>query len=250
MDSIPIWLILAFFVIALFYSTVGFGGGSSYLAVLVFVNISYVYIPPQALACNIIVAAGGCWYFFKGGYLNLNKILPFVVLSVPMAYFGGRLFIPRELFCILLGLALIVVGIRFLMPEKTYNESREISPFVMWSVGLPLGGILGFFSGLVGIGGGIFLSPILLLLRWVNPKEAAAAASFFILLNSIFGLMGHLQKGMIEFDFLLPLALAVFIGGQIGSRLGAYHLPKVFIKKGLAVLILYVAVKLVMESYL
>lgn len=245
MDVIPIWISLFFFFIALFYSMVGFGGGSSYLAVLVLAGLPYQQIPPLALVCNLIVTTGGFWNFYRAGHFRLGKALPFVALSIPMAYWGGTFLIGKRLFSLLLGISLMAVAARMIITGKEFQSTKEISPKQTWIFGLPVGAGLGFLSGLIGIGGGIFLSPLLLLMRWVNAKESAAAASFFIVVNSFAGLMGHWQKGVFQLEGLLPLGVAVFLGGQIGSRLGAYRLPQVSFQRFLAGLIFYVSARLI-----
>ena len=227
---------------------VGFGGGSSYLAIMVLAGLSYQQIPAQALTCNIIVAGGGFWLFYKAGHFRANKVLPFVACSIPMAYLGGRMLINKELFCILLGLSLLAVALRLFMRTPQAESSKDVSQKRAWAVGLPIGALLGLLAGVVGIGGGIFLSPILLLMRWANAKEAAASASFFIVVNSAAGLVGQFQKGATDFSYLIPLALAVLLGGQIGARLGAFHLPKVALQKGLAGLVFYVSVRLILGA--
>ena len=246
--AIPLWTPVVFCLIALFYAMVGFGGGSSYLAVLVLAGLPYHTIPPIALACNLIVTTGGCWHFYRAGHFKLKNVLPFIVTSIPMAYLGGRTFIGKELFCILLGLSLLVVAVRLALPNRVFENTKEIAWSQAWMVGLPLGAVLGLLAGLVGIGGGIFLSPLLLVMRWVHVKEAAATASFFIVVNSLSGLMGQLQKEAMSFGILIPLALAVLVGGQIGSRLGAYRVPKLRLQRILAVLMLYVSVRLISEA--
>lgn len=138
----------------------------------------------------------------------------------------------------------MAVAARMVLAGKEFQTTKEISPRQAWIFGLPVGALLGFLSGLIGIGGGIFLSPLLLLMRWVNAKESAAAASFFIVVNSLAGLMGHWQKGVFQLEGLLPLGIAVFLGGQLGSRLGAYRLPQVSLQRVLAGLIFYVSVRL------
>ena len=239
------WICLLFFFIALFYSMVGFGGGSSYLAVLVLAGLPYQQIPPLALICNLIVTTGGFWHFYRAGHFRLGKILPFVVLSIPMAYWGGTFLIEKRLFSLLLGVSLMAVAVRMVLAGKEFQMTREVSSKQAWIFGLPVGSFLGFLSGIIGIGGGIFLSPLLLLMRWVNAKESAAAASFFIMVNSFAGLMGHWQKGAFKLEGLLPLGIAVFLGGQLGSRLGAYRLPQVSFQRLLAGLIFYVSMRLI-----
>ncbi len=248
MDSSLVILSVTFFAIAVIYSMVGFGGGSSYLAALAMTGLAYQVIPPIALICNMIVAGGGFIHFVKGGHFSLKKVLPFTVLSIPMAYWGGKLLIAKELFFLLLGLSLLIAAIRMLMPDDFFDRSREISFKKAWGVGLPAGAFLGFLSGLVGIGGGIFLSPILLFLRWVDVKQAGACASFFILVNSFSGFFGQLHKGTMNYEMILPLGLAVFVGGQIGSRIGSFHLPKLQFQRVLAILIASVAIKMIVSS--
>ena len=245
METFPLWLPTAFFFIALFYSMVGFGGGSSYLAVLALAGLPYRSIPTVSLFCNLIVTIGGCWNFYRGGHFEAKAVLPFVIFSIPMAYLGGRMTIGKEVFSILLGISLLVAALRMFLPEHSFERSKEISWATAWRIGLPTGGLLGFLAGLVGIGGGIFLSPFLLFLKWVNVKEASAAASFFIMVNSLSGLLGQAQKGTVQTYLLLPLGISVLLGGQIGSRLGAYRLSKVSLNRILGALILYASVKLI-----
>ena len=248
MEGIPFWLILIFSVIALFYSMVGFGGGSSYLAVLVLAGLSHHEIPPVALTCNLIVAGGGFLHFYKAGHFEWRKVFPFIILSIPMAFLGGSIKIGKDLFALLLGLSLFAVALRMMIPDRWFDTPRPISSKKAWGVGLPAGALIGFFSGLVGIGGGIFLSPLLLLMRWVTVKQAAGCASFFILVNSLSGLMGQFQKELGITNSLLPLGMAVFAGGQIGSMLGAYHISKIKLQRILAILLLSVSVKLLWKG--
>jgi len=245
LTSIPLWLPAVFFLVAFFYSMVGFGGGSSYLAILALIGLSYQSIPPIALVCNLIVVTGGCWHFYRAGYLKLNIVLPFVILSIPMAYWAGTLVISKQVFALLLGVSLLCVAVRMFLPNSSSKEKKVVSTKQAWLVGIPVGALLGFLAGLVGIGGGIFLSPLLLLMNWGNIKQAAATASFFIFANSLAGLLGQMQKGTPDFSFLLPLAIAVFIGGQLGSRFGAYKVPKVRLQQLLGIFVLYVGIRLI-----
>ena len=243
--NLPFWLPFAFFFVALIYSMVGFAGGSSYLALLILAGLSYQQVPPIALVCNLIVSASAFWHFYKGGYFDFKKVLPFIVFSIPMAFLGGKMAIGKELFYLLLGLSLFVAGFRMLIPEKNFAGARTVSLMKMWLVGMPIGAALGFLSGLVGIGGGIFLSPLLLLMRWLDAKQTAAAASFFILVNSLSGLLGQVQKGaMVPGEPLLFLGLAVLLGGQFGARIGATRLPRLGIQRITALLILYISINL------
>lgn len=248
MDGSIIYVGIIFFAIAVMYSMVGFGGGSSYLAVLAMTGLAYQTIPAIALVCNLIVAGGGLIHFIKGGHFNFKKVLPFTVLSIPMAYLGGKLLVPKTLFLLLLGGSLLIAAMRMLVPDDFFSRPREIYSRKAWSIGLPVGALLGFLSGLVGIGGGIFLSPLLLFLRWVDVKQAGACASFFILANSFSGLLGQLHKQPLNYEILYPLGAAVFIGGQIGSRIGSFHLPKLHLQRVLALLIACVAIKMIVSA--
>lgn len=247
-DAQSCWLAVAFFVIAFSYSTVGFGGGSSYLAVLAAAGLAHSEIPPVALACNILVAGGGFVHFLRAGHFEFKKVVPFVLLSVPTAYWGGSLVVGRRLFCLLLGLSLAAAALRMMLPERLFRQTGGLRARDAWSWGFPIGAGLGFLSGLVGIGGGIFLSPLLLCLRWANVKQAAAAASFFIVVNSAAGLVGQLQKDSQGIGPFWVLALAAFLGGQLGSRLGSFRWPKIYLERILAVLISMVAFKMLMSA--
>ncbi len=239
------WLPTVFFLIALLYSMVGLGGGTSYLAVLVLAGLPYQEIPVIALICNIIVASSGFWLFYKAGFVRWRIVLPFVIFSVPMAYWGGRIAIDKDVFRLLLGFSLLIAALRMFLPIRSYEKKKEIPTAKAWAVGLPVGGLLGFLSGLLGMGGGIFLSPLLIFMRWVNVKEASAAAAFFIALNSLSGLAGHVGKGVPDFELIFPLAIAVFLGGQLGARFGAYKIPNLRLEKMLALFILYVSIKMI-----
>ncbi|HOX84025.1 MAG TPA: sulfite exporter TauE/SafE family protein [Chryseolinea sp.] len=233
-------LILFFFIIALVYSSVGFGGGSSYLAVLAqpFFMLLPEEIRPIALCCNIIVVTGGAIIFYKEGKIEWREVWPFLVFSVPMAYLGGFWKLEHHTFFIVLGITLIVASLfLWIQPEKM-NENKKMNESL--PVKITLGAGIGFLSGLVSIGGGIFLSPILHLLKWSEPKKISALASLFILFNSFSGLAGQINRGLppVNYSFVGGLMLAVFFGGQIGSRLGARKFNPLYIKRITAALIL------------
>jgi uncharacterized membrane protein YfcA len=248
MDA-PLWLPFAFLAVALVYAMVGFGGGSSYLAVLALTGLSYQSIPQIALLCNVIVTVGGVWHFHRGGHFDMKKIAPFFALSIPMAYVGGRIAIGQQLFTLLLGLSLIAAGSRAFFPDGRHAAVRAVSAARAWCIGLPVGAGLGFLAGLVGIGGGVFLAPVLLFTGWLRAKQVAAAASLFILVNSATGLGGQLIKGAYLGWSIIPLGLAVLVGGQVGSRLGAYHLPGRGVERLLAGLILAVGIRLIWRLF-
>ena len=247
MQEISLWLPILFFFVALFYSMVGFGGGSSYLAILVLAGVAYQNIPSTALVCNLIVTAGGCWHFYQAGHFKLKNVLPFIALSIPMAYFGGRIPIEKTLFIWLLGISLAVAAFRLLLSQKATQPRISLTWQQAWFIALPVGALLGLFSGLVGIGGGIYLAPLLLLLGWCDSKQAAAAASLFIFVNSLAGLMGQFAKAPITWEIyaVLPLVIAVWGGGQIGSRLGSQKFPQLTLQRVTGSLIMVVAARLI-----
>ncbi len=234
-------LIAAFFFIALIYSSVGFGGGSSYLALLalpVFM-LAFPVIRSTALFCNLIVVGGGLFVFYKEGKFSWREAWPYLAGSVPMAYVGGLWPIKEDTFFVLLGFTLVIVP--FLLWFQPENIGTSTTPKIEEknSIKVILGGTIGMLSGLVGIGGGIFLSPLLHILRWSEPRRISALASLFIFVNSIGGLAGQFNRGIPELSiqFLVPLLLAVLLGGQIGSRLGAQKFNPKYIKRITAVLI-------------
>ena len=237
-------LIPIFFFIALFYAAAGFGGGSSYLAILALFSIEFTTIRLVALLCNITVVSSSVYIFYQNGYLKLKRILPLILLSIPFAYFGGRMKISQEFFFVLLGFTLLTSAILMLIskPSKTRKLPTYANAFI--------GSGIGFLSGIVGIGGGIFLSPLLYLSRWGTPKIIAACTALFIFVNSIAGLVGQiLTNGFsIDFSFVGCLIVAVFIGGQIGVRLTAFRLNPILIKRITAILILIVAMRILWKS--
>jgi len=231
-------LLIAFFFIALIYSSVGFGGGSSYLALMGVMAVSMNVMRPAALLCNIVVVTGGTFIFYKEGLLDLKKSWWFFAASIPFAFLGGYWPITENTFFVVLGITLVIASIFLWIQRDIPNaEDKPVSNQV--GVNVALGGGIGFLSGLVSIGGGIFLSPILHLIRYDHPRKISALASLFILVNSISGLAGQMSRsGSFDWKFILPLLVAVLIGGQIGSRLGATKFNPIYIKRITAVLIL------------
>jgi uncharacterized membrane protein YfcA len=231
-------LLVAFFFIALIYSSVGFGGGSSYLALMGVMAISMNVMRPAALLCNIVVVTGGTFIFYKEGLLDLKKSWWFFAASIPFAFLGGYWPIKENTFFVVLGITLVIASV-FLWIQRDIANAQEKKVSDRVGVNVALGGGIGFLSGLVSIGGGIFLSPILHLLRYDQPRRISALASLFILVNSISGLAGQMSRsGSFDWKFILPLLVAVLAGGQIGSRLGARKFNPIYIKRITAVLIL------------
>ena len=243
-------IVLLFFLIAILYSSVGFGGGSSYLAILALTTLTFTQIRATALLCNIVVVTSGTIIYAKNGFYNWKKVIPLVALSIPMSFLGGYLKISQTFFFILLGITLITAAV-FMWISKYIAEiskGREHKTSILKDASF--GGIIGFISGMVGIGGGIFLAPLLHLTNWDKPEKIAATASFFILVNSIAGLIGQFQSSILDPDFvidwnlIIPLMLTVFVGGQIGSRLSAKKVAPHLIKKSTAVLIALVGLRI------
>lgn len=234
-----------FFIVALFYSSVGFGGGSSYLALLILWDMPFHIIPIIALLCNITVVTGNSVNYIKAGYSNWKLFLSVSVLSVPMAYLGGSISIDKLTFQILLASMLLITGGHLLFQHRTYADSENYKnppvPLLLF-----MGAILGFMAGIVGIGGGIFLAPILYVFKAGSPKQIATTSSIFILVNSIAGLIGHLQKGEVlnvitDFWYLPVLVL---VAGQIGNHLTLRILPSKVIALFTALLVIFVSIRL------
>ena len=214
-------LSILFFITAILYSSVGFGGGSTYLALLLIWNIPYYIFPVIALFCNIIVVTGNSINYIKAGNYNFKLLLPFLIGSIPSAFIGGTLIIEKEIFEILLFLVLSFAGILLLINNKAYEDKKIIVKKLNYFISILIGSFLGLISGLVGIGGGIFLSPILFLLKADKPKNIVTTASLFILINSISGVFGQLTKENVinELISYSPLFIVVLIGGLIGNYL-------------------------------
>lgn len=242
------WELLIFFLaIAFIYSSVGFGGGSSYLAFLAVYQLPVYEMKLIGLVCNIIVVTGGSILFVRNRQLDMKKVLPIILLSIPMAYIGAMLKISTDVFFIVLGSSLILASV--LMAIDTGIASDGTRPTSVAKSGA-MGGAIGFLSGMVGIGGGIFLSPLLHLSKWDVPKKIAATASVFILVNSVSGLIAHMSKPMpegVDYSRILLLCAAVFVGGQLGSRIGIAKLNAVAIRRLTAVLVFAAGVEVLLK---
>ena len=240
-----------FFITAILYSSVGFGGGSTYLALLLIWDTPYYIFPVIALFCNIIVVTGNSVNYIRAGNHNLKLLLPFLIGSIPFAYIGGTLIINKEIFEILLFLVLSVAGSLLLMNNKAYENKDITVKKLNIFISVIIGSLLGLISGIVGIGGGIFLSPILFLLKADKPKNIITTASLFILVNSISGIFGQFTKDNIINEFVIywPLFLSVFIGGLIGNYLNL----KIFSNRVLALitslLVIFVAARMAFKIF-
>ena len=239
-------LAILFLVTAVLYSSVGFGGGSTYLALLLIWKVPYFVFPVVALFCNIIVVLGNSFNYIKAGNLNLKLLLPYLIGSIPLAFIGGSLHIEKNLFELFLFLVLAFAGIMLLINFKSYDDEDKTYKNIPIFISIPIGGVLGFVSGVVGIGGGIFLSPILFLIKAAKPKHIVTAASLFILINSISGVTGQLTKNAVFNDLsnYWYLFLAVIIGGQIGNFLNLKIFPTRILALVTSGLVLFVALRM------
>ena len=235
-----------FFLTAILYASVGFGGGSTYLALLLIWGVPYQVFPVIALSCNIIVVLGNCFNYIKAGNINTKLLKPYLSSSIPLAFIGGSLSINKNFFEILLFLVLSLAGVVLLLKFKSFDDTNKTYKKIHKIISILIGGSIGFISGIVGIGGGIFLSPILLLLNAGNVRHIATTASLFILINSIAGLGGQLTKKII-FDEIYnywPLFIMVFIGGQIGNFMNIKIFPARLLALVTAGLVIFVAIRI------
>ena len=241
-----ILLSISFLVTAVLYSSVGFGGGSTYLALLLIWGIPYFVFPIIALSCNIIVVSGNCFNYIRAGNLNFKLLIPYLIGSIPLAFIGGSLPIEKRLFEILLFLVLTTAGTLLLFNFKSYDNKKENYKKIPTVVSILIGGVLGFISGVVGIGGGIFLSPILFLIRAGKPKHIITTTSLFILINSITGIVGQLTKNEVlsEIPNYWYLLGAVLIGGQLGNFLNLKVFPVRILALVTALLVIFVALRI------
>jgi uncharacterized protein len=244
MDIIVIFCVLLFLV-AFLYSSVGHGGASGYLALMALFSFSPEVMKPTALLLNLFVSLTSFIQFYRGKHFNWKIFLPFAIASIPMAYVGGLVTVDGDLYKKILGILLLIPIIRFLFfANITVKELKKSNPYLS----LLIGAGIGFLSGLIGIGGGIILSPILLLLKWADMKQTAAISALFIFVNSLSGLAGQLQKGInFSQDMYVYVAIA-FIGGLCGAYFGSLKLRQNFLKYLLAAVLMVAAYKLLFTN--
>ena len=239
-------LSILFLITAILYSSVGFGGGSTYLALLLIWDIPFFIIPVLALLCNITVVTGNSINFIKAGNFNYKFLIPFFLGSIPLSFIGGTVIITKEIFEILLFFVLSISGLLLLINNKTYENKKIKTKKLSLLACFTIGSSIGLLSGIVGIGGGIFLSPILFLLKADKPKNIVTTASLFILVNSISGLLGQFTKKIVLDEIIIytPLFLVVLLGGLLGNYLSL----KIFSSRLLAIitsiLVIFVAIRM------
>ena len=236
-----IFLFLSVVVIAFLYSSVGHAGASGYIAIMSLFNIVPSEIKPAALTLNIIVSVIGSWQFYRTGHFSWKLFWPFALLAVPLAYVGGRMHLPIHIFKMFIGVVLFLSALQLLFRLK---ENDNPQPPSQW-IALCIGVFLGLLSGMIGVGGGIFLTPLLILMNWATTRKAAATSALFILVNSISGLAGTLSSAQKIPSFTVTLAWAVIAGGFFGSYLGSRRLSHVVIKRLLAVVLIIAAYKMI-----
>jgi hypothetical protein len=235
------YLSVTVFVVALLYSCVGHAGASGYIAVMTLFNLDSSMIKPAALMLNILVASIASWQFWKAGHFSLKLFLPFAAASVPFAFLGGYINLPISVFKIIIGLILLYSAGRFFIKPNDVEEPHSPKKESAFSVGAGIG----FFSGLTGVGGGIFLTPIVIVMKWARTKTASAISASFILVNSISGLAGNMTSTKNLPFFVLPLAVSAVVGGSIGSFYGSQRFSPVIAKKILAIVLIVAGTNLI-----
>lgn len=246
--SSPYILALLFFIIAFIYSSVGLGGGSSYTALMAIFSINSLAIPMVSLSLNLFVTSIGSYNFIRNKHANIKLILPFLVSSIPMAYLGGSLNLPKEIFYWVLLISLIFVAARiYLWQSMSIQLNLEKNQKLI--ISLFMGSILGLIAGIVGIGGGVYLVPLIIILGLGTEKEAAACGAIFVWLNSASGLLSRLQYNSIDLTNYVPIIIAVIIGGTLGSYMGSFKFSAKSMDKILGVIILVAIIFLTKKMF-
>ena len=238
----PVFIIIAaIFLVALLYSSVGHGGASGYLAVMALLAVAPEITRPTALTLNLFVASIATVQYYRAGHFSWRVFWPFAVLSIPMAFVGGMIRLPTQAYKIVLGLVLIAAAARLAWDLKSDEEPKE--PAII--VSLIIGGLIGLLSGLVGVGGGIFLTPILLLFHWAGAKTAAGVSALFILVNSAAGLAGNREQVSMLPDGVWLWVAAAVAGGIVGATLGSRRFDSITLRRVLAAVLLFAGAKLI-----
>lgn len=233
--------LVSLFIVAFLYSSVGHGGGTGYLALLALFGIAPIFMKSTALTLNVFVSAIAFFSYYRAGYFKWKLVFPFLITSIPFAFLGALLKVNPSAYKIILGIFLLFAVARMLLVPKAISESSNKTPFL---TALAIGAVLGLFSGMIGIGGGIILSPLIILFHWANVKESAAASALFILLNSISGLFGLAISGFTLEPRIIVWIIVGVVGGIAGSYIGSYRLKSGKLKYVLASVLLLASIKL------
>ena len=228
---------LSFFIVSFIYSSVGLGGGSSYTAIMAITGVSYHIIPSVSLILNLLVTFFGMVNFWRFGYVRYSLVIPFIITSVPLAYFAGSIKLNESFFQVMLLISLVIIAIRIYILNDLVL-SIQLTKVQKWFVIIFIGSSLGFIAGAIGIGGGIYLIPLIIILGLGTEKEAAAAGTVFVWSNSLAGLAPRYQFLRFEYDMLLPSILSVIIGGSLGSYFGATKYEPQTIQKIMGIIII------------
>ena len=241
--SVPLLLVLSacILAVAILYSSVGHGGASGYIAILALFSLAPAAFKPTALVLNIIVSGIATYYFSRAGHFSWRLFWPFAATSIPFSFVGGYLRLPTHVYQPLVGIVLLASAYR-LLSRKDSEATEVLRPSI--ALALFVGAVLGFLSGLTGVGGGIFLSPLLLMLGWARVKEVSAIAALFILVNSIAGLLGHLGSLQAIPNYVPILAVAALAGGITGSFFGSNRIPATGIVRVLSIVLIIAGIKL------
>jgi len=241
--ALPIYFLLLLFIVAFLYAAVGHGGASGYLALMALFGMAPEFMKPTALLLNLFVSLSAFVLFYKEGHFKWKIFLPFALASIPFSFLGGMISLDASIYKKILGILLLIPIIRLIaFPNKDNDDLKESTVFLS----LLIGACIGFLSGLIGIGGGIILSPVLLLLAWTNQKQTAAISALFIFVNSMSGLAGQLTKG-IEFQSGMVAFVGVaFVGGSLGAWFGARRFNQNILKYLLAIVLLMASIKLLL----
>jgi len=237
---------ILFLLVAFIYSSIGLGGGSSYTAIMTIVGVNYTMIPITSLTLNLVVTFIGMVNFWKNGFGRLNLVAPFFITSIPFAYIAGSIELPEFMFQIILLSTLILIAVRiYIFNDLTI--SFQLSNAQKWMLSIILGATLGFIAGAVGIGGGIYLVPLIIMFGLGSAKEAAAAGALFIWINSLVGFIARYRPGVISSDFIFPLICAVLIGGFAGSYFGSVKFENKMVQKIMGIIIIAAIIFLIKE---
>ncbi len=233
----PYFMAGLFFIVAFIYSSVGLGGGSSYTALMAIFGMNTMEIPLISLSLNLFVTSVGSYNFIRNKHARIKLIFPFLISSIPMAYLGGALKLPKDIFYWILLISLVLVALRIYVWQNTAIKLK-IDQKMRIIISLIIGSVLGLVAGIVGIGGGIYLVPLIIILGLGSEKEAAACGAVFIWLNSLSGLLSRLQFNSIDLTSHIPLIAAVIVGGTLGSFMGSFKFSPKVMEKTLGAIIL------------